>query len=83
VSNLYIHLESFLAAHDIADHSVVFHMQPLAVAANLFQASYCRLDRVLLGLERLYFAYLTLPDSEETVTTTMHVSLKRRWAATD
>ena len=54
------------------------HLQPLAIAANLLQASSSRLDHVLLTLANLYHLYLHSL-VEPNVHTGMQGCLEKRW----
>ncbi|KAJ3764935.1 hypothetical protein FB446DRAFT_709872 [Lentinula raphanica] len=40
--------------------SIVTHLEPLAIAANVIQAAHCRLDQVLLMFGYLFYCYLTI-----------------------
>lgn len=62
---------------------IVKQLKPLAIAANLFQAPYCRLDHVLLGLGRLYWFYGSQPPDKQLVASKMQKSIEQRWNATD
>jgi len=61
------------------------HLEPLAIAANVTQASHTRLYHVLTTLANLYRIYSDLgPDSEDLeVRAEVLASLKKRWAAAD
>ena len=59
--------------------SVRDHIEPLAIAANATQGDNARLDVVLLTLANLYHTYTTF---DESVRTTMHRSLEKRWKKT-
>jgi hypothetical protein len=63
--------------------SIANHLEPSAIAFNILQAPYCRLDMVLLTLGNLYRIFQNLPALDRQVTTTIHGSLERRWAKTD
>ncbi|KAF8175014.1 ribonuclease H-like domain-containing protein, partial [Mycena galopus ATCC 62051] len=59
------------------------HLEPLAIASNILQAPYCRLDMVLLTLGNLYRIFSALQTSDSAVTAAVHGSLERRFAKTD
>ncbi|KAJ6452036.1 ribonuclease H-like domain-containing protein [Mycena vitilis] len=59
------------------------HLEPLAIASNVLQAPYCRLDMVLLTLGNLYRTFRDLPSEDQLVTNALHASLERRWKNTD
>lgn len=66
--------------------SVVQHLEPLAIAANIFQAPTCRLDHVMLTLGNLLDFFNGVDSTEEgndDVTRVMVASLERRWNKTD
>lgn len=60
------------------------HLEPLAIAANITQASFCRLDTVLLTFGFLLMQYneMTEPDDREGCCAIVR-SLERRWAVAD
>jgi hypothetical protein len=58
------------------------HLEPLAIAANVAQASHTRLDHVLLMLGNLFRIYSD-PSVEEHVQQSLHASLEKRWKAAD
>ena len=61
------------------------HLEPLAIAANVTQASNTRLYHVLTTLAKLYHIYsnLTLTEEGLGVRDGVLASLERRWAAAD
>jgi hypothetical protein len=63
--------------------SIVKHLEPLAIAANVLQAPDCRLDTVLLTLANLFRIFHNLDIEDAIVKKTMHASLERRWGKTD
>ncbi|KAH9048292.1 ribonuclease H-like domain-containing protein, partial [Lactarius hengduanensis] len=58
------------------------HLHPLAIAANITQASTTRLDHVLTTLGNLYRIYSDA-QLEDAVQTKVLASLEKRWAAAD
>lgn len=63
---------------------MVNHLQPLAIAANLLQATHCRLDQVLIVLAALYYEYSLLVDQESVlVKEALLSSINRRWEKAD
>ncbi|EPQ58521.1 hypothetical protein GLOTRDRAFT_37090 [Gloeophyllum trabeum ATCC 11539] len=62
---------------------VKFHLQPLAIAANVTQSVHCRLDEVLLTFAFLVKQYLEQPVEDEAVKHVVINSLKTRWGKTD
>lgn len=63
---------------------MINHLQPLAIAANLLQATHCRLDQVLIVLAALYYEYSLLVDQESiTVKEALLYSISRRWEKAD
>lgn len=75
-------LDSGIYSNDSSDR-LCTHLKPLAIAANLFQAPYCRLDHVLLGLGHLYWSFKALPAEDALVTTKMHTTLEKCWKDTN
>jgi hypothetical protein len=60
------------------------HLQPLAIAANVTQAAFCRLDTVLLTFGFLIMQYQQMTDEADDVASTSIISsLEKRWAAAD
>ena len=60
------------------------HLEPLAIAANITQASFCRLDTVLLTFGFLLMQYRQLTDEEDLdAAAAITESLERRWAVAD
>src|ERR1700683_4825680 len=60
------------------------HLEPLAIAANITQASFCRLDTVLLTFGFLLMQYRQLTDEEDfDAAAAITESLERRWAVAD
>ncbi|KAJ6572632.1 hypothetical protein B0H10DRAFT_1670231, partial [Mycena sp. CBHHK59/15] len=59
-------------------------LEPLAVAANVTQSAFCRLDQVLLTLGRLVMQYSALDDLEDANGRDVIIaSLEQRWAKSD
>lgn len=56
------------------------HLEPLAIAANVAQAGYTRLDHVLLMLGNLVRIYTAAVDLETSVRNVVLASIERRWA---
>lgn len=60
------------------------HLEPLAIAANVAQASHTRLDHVLLMLANLFRLYDSLElDADTEIRSHMTKSLEKRWKAAD
>jgi hypothetical protein len=60
------------------------HLEPLAIATNVTQASFCRLDQVLLTFGHLVMQYKSLTDPEDTVGCAAIIeSIEARWAIAD
>lgn len=61
------------------------HLEPLAVAANITQASFCRLDEVLLTFGYLVMQYrLMQADAGDAVACdSIITSIEKRWAVSD
>ena len=60
------------------------HLEPLAIAANITQASFCHLDTVLLTFRFLLMQYQQLTDEEDLdAAAAITESLERRWAVAD
>jgi hypothetical protein len=57
-------------------------LEPLAIANNVTQANYTRLDHVLLTLGNLYKTYSTMT-LEQPIRDSVINSLEKRWAAAD
>jgi hypothetical protein len=63
---------------------VVHHLRPLGVAANVIQASFCRLDVVLLTFGSLVATYRTMEEDDDLPgVTAITESIERRWSKTD
>jgi len=59
-------------------------LEPLAIAANITQAAFCRLDTVLLTFGFLVMQYQKMMDADNlTASTSIIASLEKRWAAAD
>lgn len=58
------------------------HLEPLAIAANVTQSDFARLDVVLLTLANLFFTFSN-PEIEATVRIGIHESLEKRWKKAD
>jgi hypothetical protein len=67
--------------------SLVRQLEPLAIAANITQATFCRLDQVLITFGRLYMTFaLDANDydpSERPLREAILESLERRWNCSD
>lgn len=60
------------------------HLEPLAIAANVTQAAFCRLDTVLLTFGFLTMQYQQLTDDgDHAASISIISSLEKRWAAAD
>jgi hypothetical protein len=60
------------------------HLEPLSVAANITQASFCRLDQVLLTFGYLVMQYLNMTDAEDQIGRDAILrSIEARWARSD
>jgi hypothetical protein len=60
------------------------HLEPLAIATNVTQASFCRLDQVLLTLGHLIMQYKSMTDPDDVVGCTAIIeSIEARWATAD
>jgi hypothetical protein len=60
------------------------HLEPLAVAANITQAAFCRLDQVLLTFGNLIMQYRLMTDVDDQVGCNAIInSLETRWAKLD
>ncbi|THU78266.1 hypothetical protein K435DRAFT_824147 [Dendrothele bispora CBS 962.96] len=60
------------------------HLEPLAIAANVTQSAFCRLDEVLLTLGSLCMHYRTLRDPEDAeVREAVLRSIENRWSKCD
>jgi hypothetical protein len=62
------------------------HLEPLAIAVNITQATHCRLDTVLLTFGYLVIRYQAMADqnTEDSVGSTAILgSLEKRWLAAD
>lgn len=60
------------------------HLEPLAIATNITQASFCRLDQVLLNFGHLVMQYKSMADPEDVAGCTAIIeSIEARWATTD
>jgi hypothetical protein len=66
------------------DISMKRHLEPLAIAANITQASFCRLDEVLLTFGFLVMQYQAMTDPDDLVgCAAVIASIERRWAKAD
>lgn len=64
--------------------SIKRHLEPLAIAANVTQASFCRLDTVLLTFGFLMMQYRNMTDPEDHQgCQAIMASLEKRWAVSD
>lgn len=60
------------------------HLEPLAIAANVTQAAFCRMDQVLLTFGHLVMTYKKLTDRSDFLPcNTIIRSIEKRWAKTD
>jgi hypothetical protein len=60
------------------------HLEPLAVAANVTQASFCRLDQVLLTFGFLVMQYQAMTDVEDHAGCLAIIeSVEKRWGKSD
>ncbi|GLB43960.1 putative protein of unknown function (DUF 659) [Lyophyllum shimeji] len=60
------------------------HLRPLAIAANVVQAAFCRVDQVLLTFGYLVMQYRAMTDEDDAVGCNAIVqSIERRWAKAD
>ena len=60
------------------------HLEPLAVATNITQASFCRLDQVLMTFGHLVMQYQSMTDPKDVVGCTAIIeSIEARWATAD
>jgi hypothetical protein len=60
------------------------HLEPLALAANVTQAAFCRLDTVLLTFRYLVMQYQQMTDEGDHVASLSIISsLEKRWTAAD
>ncbi|KAJ3771237.1 hypothetical protein FB446DRAFT_645581, partial [Lentinula raphanica] len=60
------------------------HLEPLAIAANIMQGAFCRLDQVLLTLGSLYMHFDQLNDPiDADIHTAVLESIEKRWSKTD
>ncbi|KAF8151632.1 ribonuclease H-like domain-containing protein, partial [Crassisporium funariophilum] len=63
---------------------IFHHLRPLGIAANIIQASFCRLDIVLLTFGSLIATYRTMNEPEDLPGVTAIIeSIERRWSKTD
>jgi hypothetical protein len=62
------------------------HLRPLAIAANVIQASFCRLDTVLLTFGYLVMQYTQMMETDNTDSEGCHAiinSIEKRWGKAD
>jgi hypothetical protein len=60
------------------------HLEPLAIAANITQASFCRIDQVLLTFGFLVMQYRALTDPDDLIGCNAIInSIEQRWAKAD
>lgn len=67
-------------------HRIKYHLEPLAIAANITQSGHCRLDDVLLTFAALVMRYRDLNDAEDSegpVKQALIGSIERRWGKAD
>jgi len=74
-----------LLLHILTDFpSVVHHLRPLGIAANVIQSQFCRLDTVLLTFGLLIVTYQAMTDPDDLPGCTAIInSLEKRWSKTD
>lgn len=68
------------------NYRVIRHLEPLGAAANAIQATFCRLDTVILTFGYLYHIYDRMRDEsheDEHACATILNSLEARWAKAD
>ncbi|KAJ3767016.1 ribonuclease H-like domain-containing protein, partial [Lentinula raphanica] len=63
--------------------SIVTHLEPLAIAANVIQAAHCRLDQVLLTFGYLFYFYLTMRVNDTRGRDAIILSIEARWKKCD
>jgi len=60
------------------------HLEPLAIATNITQASFCRLDQVLMTFGHLVMQYKSMTDVDDVVGCNAIIeSIEARWATAD
>jgi hypothetical protein len=60
------------------------HLEPLGIATNITQASFCHLDQVLLTFSHLIMQYKSMADPEDVVGCTAIIeSIEACWATAD
>jgi hypothetical protein len=60
------------------------HLEPLAIAANVTQASFCRMDQVLLMFSHLVMQYTAMNDPDDRAgCAAIIASIEHRWAKAD
>lgn len=60
------------------------HLEPLAIATNITQASFCRLDQVLMTFGHLIMQYQSMTDQEDAEGCMAIIeSIEARWATAD
>lgn len=65
-------------------YSVVRHLRPLGIAANVIQAAFCRLDTVAVTFGYLIATYQQMTDEEDIPGRDAIIrSVEQRWAKTD
>ncbi|CDO68878.1 hypothetical protein BN946_scf185000.g21 [Trametes cinnabarina] len=64
---------------------IKLHLEPLAIAAHVAQASHCRLDQVLLLFGTMYYRFSHLPPdiADPVASAAVLKSLEDRWAKAD
>ena len=74
-----------LLLHILTDFpSVVRHLRPLGIAANVIQSQFCRLDTVLLTFGLLIVTYQAMTDPDDLPGCTAIInSLEKCWSKTD
>jgi hypothetical protein len=60
------------------------HLEPLAIASNIIQSAFCRLDEVLLTFAMLYLHFANLTSSTDTdICSAVLRSIETRWSKCD
>lgn len=59
------------------------YLEPLAIATNVTQSSFCTLDDVLLTFGRLHLTFTELKETDEIARRAVLASLEKRWSKAD
>lgn len=81
-----VELACFLFTVMISSFRIERHLEPLAIAANVTQSMFCRLDEVLLTFGALMLSYRNLrgqPNGDRAACDAILASLERRWSNAD